>query len=118
MRYLIAVALLAAGLTLAACGSGSGGSKPSSPSALATKIGCTGFASMTPTLYAREEGTCKLSGDDLDIATFSSAGNESSWLKVAGSFGGIYVHGNLWAVGVGTQSSADAVKSALGGTQN
>ena len=55
MRHLIAVLALAAALALAACASGSGSSASSSPSALAARIGCTGFSSMAPTLNPREE---------------------------------------------------------------
>jgi hypothetical protein len=114
-RGLIAVAVTA-GIALAACG-GSAPSKPPSPSALASRIGCTGYSSMSPTLFAREEGSCTLNGDDLDIVTFSTTANEDNWTKAASSFGGgVIVKGSLWAVGTGSQASAEAVKTKLGGT--
>jgi hypothetical protein len=110
----LGASLLAAGLTLAACG-GSQPSAPPSPSALASRIGCTGYSSISPTLYAREEGSCTLNGDDLDIATFSTTSNEDNWVKAASEFGGVIVKGNLWAVGTGSQATANAVKGKLGG---
>jgi hypothetical protein len=38
-----------------ACGGGAA-SQPPSPSALASRLGCTGFSSTSPMLFAREEG--------------------------------------------------------------
>jgi hypothetical protein len=71
---------------------------------------------MSPTLFAREEGSCTLNGDDLDIVTFSTSANENNWIKVGSQFGGIIVKGPLWVVAAGSQASADAVKRKLGGT--
>lgn len=105
----------AIGLALTACGGGTP-SKPPSPSALASRLGCGGFSSMSPTLFAREEGTCTLNGDDLDVVTFSTSANEDNWIKAAGQFGGIIVKGPLWAVAADSQASADSVKAKLGGT--
>lgn len=110
----LGASVLAAGLTLAACG-GSQPSAPPSPSALASRIGCTGYSSISPTLYAREEGSCTVNGDDLDIATFSSTSDEDNSVCAASGFGGIIVKGNLWVVNTGNQASANAVKAKLGG---
>lgn len=89
---------------------------PPSPSALASRLGCTGFASISPTLFAREEGGCRLNGDNLDVVTFSTSANEDNWVQAASQFGGIIVKGPLWVVTAGTQASAGAVKAELGGT--
>jgi hypothetical protein len=100
---------------LTACG-GSTPSQPPSPASLASRLGCTGFSSMSPTLFAREEGSCTLNGDDLDVVTFSTSANEDNWIKVGGQFGGVIVKGALWVIAAGSQASADAVKAKLGGT--
>jgi hypothetical protein len=106
---------VAIGLALNACGQGTP-SKPPSPSGLASRVGCAGFSSMSPTLFAREEGTCTLNGDDLDVVTFSTSANEDNWIKTASQFGGIIVKGPLWVVAADSQASAEAVKAKLGGT--
>ena len=112
----VTAVVLTAGIALAACGA-STPSKPPSPLTLASRTGCTGYSSTSPTLFAREEGSCAFNGDDLDIVTFSTTANEDNWIKAASSFGGgVIVKGPLWAIGTGSQASAEAVKSKLGGT--
>lgn len=111
----VTAVVVMAGIALAACG-GSTPSKPPSPSTLALRTGCTGYSSASPTMFAREEGSCTFNGDDLDIVTFSTTANEDNWIKAASSFGGgVIVKGSLWAVGTGSQASAEAVKTKLGG---
>src|SRR5260370_29107470 len=113
-RPVLVCGTVAVGLALTSCGGGT--PKPPSPSALASRIGCTGFASISPTLFAREEGGCILDGDNLDVVTFSTSANEDNWIKVGSQFGGIIVKGPLWVVAAGSQASAEAVKAKLGGT--
>lgn len=112
---IVLVGAVAVSVTVSACG-GSAASKPPSPSALASRIGCTGYSSISPTLFAREEGNCSLNDSSVDIVTFSTGSNEDNWIKAASSFGGIIVKGTLWAVGAENQASADQVKSRLGGS--
>jgi hypothetical protein len=50
------------------------------------------------------------------MATFSRRGNRDRWLTVTQMLGGIYVVGPLWIAEVNTQTDAQAVQHALGGT--
>jgi hypothetical protein len=120
MSKLVVAATVAAVLAFAAgCGGGASSGPPPSPSSLSAKIpGCIGYAAISPTLYAREEGGCTLNGDQLDIVTFTTSAAEDNWVKVASQFGGILVRGDRWVVGTGSQASADAVKAALGGSES
>ena len=81
-------------------------------SALAQKIGCTGFATTSPTLYASDEGNCDLGGATLDVVTFADNGTRDKWVQAAKSFGGSYVVGDRFAVtGMGA-SAAGQIASA------
>ena len=115
-NQLMLTGLALTAVAVAACGGSTPPGTPPSPSGLAARIGCTGYASTSATLFAREEGGCTLDGDNLDIATFSTTANEDDWIKTASGFGGIIVEGTLWAVGTGTQASAQAITANLGGS--
>jgi hypothetical protein len=117
LRLLALAVLVTIASPLAGCSSGGKQPALASPSALATRIVCSDYAPMVPpTMFAREEGGCTLAGDDLDIVTFSDQTAEDNWIKAASTFGGIIVKGDLWAVGTGSQASADAVMAKIGGS--
>jgi hypothetical protein len=109
--------------TLTACGGGSTASTGTAtttphPGSLAARIdGCRGYAATETSYFAREEGQCSLrDGQTADIATFADQANEDNYLKVAQSFGGVYVTGDRWIVQVDSQADAQQIQQALGGT--
>lgn len=120
-----AYAALIATLALAACGGGGGESssegssksEPMSATSLAGKVGCTDYTSDSEEMYVKEGGTCTTSdGESVQIATFSDAKAQDDYMKVATSFGGTWVTGDLWAVSTDSAKAAGKVASATGGT--
>ncbi len=119
--------IVLAGLAIfavAACGGGgststptsaSSTSVPTSASSVAQRTGCTGFATITPTLYALDEGDCTLGPDSLDVVTFADNGKRDQWVKVAKGFGGSYVVGDRFAVTGMSPGSVGQVASGTGG---
>lgn len=108
-------------VVLAGCSSGPAGDSGGATTAasLGTKLGCTieSLSESGPNqLFTREDVSCAFGGEDVNIVTFGSASAKASYLEAAGEFGGIYVEGSDWVVGVEQQGTAEVVKSRLGGT--
>jgi|SRR5215831_1417532 len=104
IRNIAAVAALAAGLGVAACGSS--GSSPASPavgtapqiSLVAQQVGCTNLQAVEPvTLYASEEVTCQHGGNTWDLATFADNTQRDNWLRVASVYAPVVVKGDHYA---------------------
>jgi hypothetical protein len=74
MRKIMMIAAVA--VAIAGCSSGSSLPKDvtGAPklSAVAASIGCANLKPIKPTMFASEEGGCKLNGRDVDLATFAS----------------------------------------------
>jgi len=119
MRKLATIGAVAM-LLLAACGGGSASGAKSTTyktgAELADAIGCTAYQSGSSEMYVADGGTCTLGRNDAVIVdTFSSSSNRDSYVQVAKSTGGVYVVGDGWVVGVGSQDEADQVKGKVGG---
>jgi hypothetical protein len=115
-----AAGAIACVILLAGCGS----SAPAQPSArsLALKVpGCSHPQAAAPSVYAREEVTCTTPYASVDVATFSTQGDEQSWLVSLGRQGGSEcIQGSRWAAGVmadriPTNPASVKVARALGG---
>jgi hypothetical protein len=95
-KIMITAAVLV--LSLAACG----GSQPSGPptiASVASQVGCTNVRDYSSTeMFAHETASCTLNGRDVEIATFVSPGEQSSWEQFAKAFGQIIKDGPDWAV--------------------
>jgi len=115
----LAALTVTAALLLTGCGGDTPApaAAPRSPSAIARALGCEPKVDGAPTMFAREEATCGASDDSTwrNIATFADNTNRDQWVEVAGSFGGIIVVGERWAVLVNDQASAETVAAKLGG---
>jgi hypothetical protein len=128
MTLVVLGALL--GLALAAC---SGGGDAGSTTAKLTTVRAvydqrqaegTGCQNLTMAsdhaggqnqLYTREDGSCEMGEESLNIVTFDGSANRDRFLEAAKQFGGIYVIGDTWAVGTESQTIANKVRDALGG---
>lgn len=86
MKKMIIAAVIA--VAAAACGgSGLPTDATGAPklSAVAASIGCTDLKPLKPAMFASKEGTCKLNGRDVDLATFASHQLKQNWEKVGES---------------------------------
>src|SRR5258708_31587448 len=97
MRRIIAIGAIAA--AAAGCGSSLPKDVTGAPklSAVAASIGCTKLKPFKPTMFASEEGTCRLGSRDIDLATFASDQLKQNWLKIAQNFDPLVKDGPGWA---------------------
>ena len=115
-------------VTLAACGGGSDTASPR-PSDRPTVAGivdrlekaeitCINLE-LVPAgereLGAREQGECEMLRGNLAIRTYNTNTARDSAVKIGQEFGGIYVVGDRWVVGVDDDATATRVREALGG---
>jgi hypothetical protein len=128
-KVLIAV-LLAGVVFLAGCG-GSDNSSSAPATTAATKppsaqdiinqltaaeLTCSGVTPASDRqLGTREDVSCELRGESINIVTFNTNTARDQFLTVAREFGGIYVVGDLWAVGVPNEGLGMSVRKATGG---
>jgi hypothetical protein len=92
------IAAAAAMAAVTACGSGQPAGPPTIAS-VARQVGCTApHDYSSEEMFAHETASCTLNGRDVEIATFVSSGEQSSWEQFAKSFGVIIKDGPLWAV--------------------
>jgi hypothetical protein len=116
MKAAIGAVLVALALAGCSSGGGSGGDGATTAASLGAKLGCTVQESEGDNqLFTREDVTCSYSGETVNIVTFASDEAKASYLEAAGGFGGIYVEGPDWVVGVEAQATAQNVRGALGG---
>ena len=113
-KRLIAIGFLLTTLT-ACAGSGSSTSCDSAKD-VAAAIGCTGYKSASPELYAADAASCKHQGHYTTVEWFKSGDKLTSLLKVAGAFGGSSVHGSNWVVECDTRPDCEAIQAKSGGT--
>lgn len=101
-------------VTLAACSSTDefGGQDGTAPriQAIADKAGCTLTPIPDKAIHVAERGLC----DDTKLFTFSTTKNRDNWLKVAQSFGGLYLVGDQWTA-TGERAMLEKLKGDLGG---
>lgn len=118
--------MVAAVLILAGCG---GGAKATTkvaavnghpdPTAIAEKVGCTGYQPDTQTtMFAASTGACDYQGGSVQIDTFASATAESRYQQIADKVGrqGNLIYGTRWAVQADNADMAAAIQAKIGGT--
>lgn len=115
----ITAAAAALALLLAACGGTS--ATPLTASQIAHKIpGCRHFVAQAPSVLVISDVTCDAPGDgplgSVEIATFTSSGNEQKWILRKGS-DGCCVQGHLWAAAEFGPDEFPRVIHALGGRE-
>ncbi|MCX4782024.1 hypothetical protein [Streptomyces sp. NBC_01264] len=112
-------ALLCAGCTAGAGGTGGGRAAPPLPAPepldrIAAAVGCS--PEVTVDAQELREGACAVGAQAFRLATFSTAQGRAAWLSESRQYGGTYLVGERWII---TAPSADALAPArarLGGT--
>ncbi len=99
---------------LAGCGGGSAAA-PSTPQALAQKIGCTDYQASGGQMLAREVGRCQLDGQAVYLHTFPDSTTRDQWLEVARVAGGVFAVGPDWAVQTFSGATTQVAAERLGG---
>jgi hypothetical protein len=126
----VLIAALLAGLSiLAGCGETDNSSsahttlatKPPSAQDIINKLSaaeltCSGVTPADdPQLGTREDVSCELRGESINVVTFNTSTARDQFLTVAREFGGIYIVGDLWAVSVPNEGLGLLVRNATGG---
>lgn len=102
---------------LAACGGGSAGGEVR-PAQVAKDLGCTSSyqsQDTEETLFVRERGHCTVSGEKVQLFTFSDNETRDQWLSVASKFGGRYVVVDRAVVTSDSTSAVDTAHDKIGG---
>jgi hypothetical protein len=125
---LTSMVVLAGTVALAGCGGTSespaepaAAPSPSLPAAVAgtveqvaAKLGCT--PEIRTEADELREGACATPDAEFKITTFPREDLKLTWLDAAAGWGGWYVVGPRWAVGVGTKPLALAFQKKIGGS--
>jgi hypothetical protein len=112
---------LLAGLALSACGSSSSsdgsGKSYDSVSTLAQDLGCSGAALNEGVSGVKEEGQCRLDGEQVTVAIWPDGVDPKEPPGASSPFGGTWVVlGKNWTVATVTAGGAKKVQEKLGGT--
>lgn len=113
----LCITLLAAACGGAKSGGSDAGSGPSIQS-LYDKLSCTNQqtdAAADQTAFTAASGSCDYKGDTVYVSTFTTNEARDNFLKVAKASGGRYDVGDRFIVYGNNPSTADALKSDLGG---
>ena len=107
-------------VTLTACSSSSSGSTAVlTAQSVADKLGCTGVtvsASADRAMFTSDEASCSLAGDTLTVSTFTNNTVRDSFVKIAGTAGGVRMQVADREVVYGQNATtADTAKAKLGG---
>lgn len=116
LSYAAATAALA--LLLPGCSS-SASSSFNSASAIATKIGCTGWtADSPPQMYVKEGGQCTIGSATVYVNLFADDAARNNWLKAAKAMGaaGSFAQGERWVIQSDDAATVAAASKAAGGS--
>lgn len=113
----VSLVLIATACSGSKSGGNDAGTGPSIQS-LYDKLSCTNQqtdAAADRTAFTAASGSCDYNGDTVYVSTFTTNEARDNFLKVAKASGGRYDVGDRFIVYGNNPSTADALKSALGG---
>lgn len=117
-----AVVLVLALVTFVACGGGGNGGQGFETvqdvvdALMAGGVDCTNLQLDDPTLGAREEGSCSVGDEDLDIAIYRDKRTIDDLFKAFGGLAtGFLIVGPTWVVNAQRRATAESVREVIGG---